>query len=45
MKRAPTEAAGRLALDDMLDALYGPKSDNSDNPDSGKNPLMGTRNL
>jgi hypothetical protein len=30
MKRAPTQAAGRRALDEMLDALYGPKSDKCD---------------
>ncbi|HEY0131578.1 MAG TPA: hypothetical protein VGB57_09245 [Allosphingosinicella sp.] len=45
MKRAPTEVAARRALDDMLDALYGPKSDNSDNDGSGKKPPMGSRNL
>jgi hypothetical protein len=33
MNRAPTEAAARRALDDMLDALYGPKSDKSDTPE------------
>ena len=44
MKRAPTEAAGRRALDEMLDALYGPKSDKSDKLDGGKNPSMGSRN-
>jgi len=45
MKQAPTEAAARRALDDMLDALYGPKSDNSDNPDSGKKLPVRSRNL
>jgi hypothetical protein len=45
MKRAPTEAAGRLALDEMLDALYGPKSDKGDTSKGGKNPLKGSRNL
>jgi hypothetical protein len=45
MKRAPSEAAARRALDEMLDALYGPKSDNGDSSDSGKNPLMGSRTL
>lgn len=32
MERAPTEAAARRALDEMLDGLYGPKSDKSDSP-------------
>jgi hypothetical protein len=45
MKRAPTEAAARLALDEMLDALYGPKSDKSDRHDGEKKPPMGSRNL
>jgi hypothetical protein len=45
MKQAPTEAAARRALDEMLDALYGPKSDKSDTAGSGKNPLMRSRNL
>ncbi|HYD38753.1 MAG TPA: hypothetical protein VEA60_14135 [Allosphingosinicella sp.] len=45
MSRAPTEAAARRALDEMLDALYGPKSDNSDTSDAGNNPSMGSRNL
>jgi hypothetical protein len=45
MSRASTPAAARRALDEMLDALYGPKSDKCDNSESGKNPLMGSRNL
>jgi hypothetical protein len=45
MKRAPSQAAARRALDEMLDALYGPKSDNSDTAGGGKKPLMGSRNL
>jgi hypothetical protein len=45
MKRAPTEAAARRALDDMLDALYGPKSDNGDDREGEKIPLIGSRNL
>jgi hypothetical protein len=45
MKRAPTEAAARRALDEMLDALYGPKSDKSDTSGGGKIPFMGSRNL
>jgi hypothetical protein len=45
MRRAPTPAAGRQALTEMLDALYGPKSDNSDNGDRGKDSLMGSRTL
>jgi hypothetical protein len=44
MKRATTQAAGRRALDEMLDALYGPKSDKSDISEGGKNPLKGSRN-
>jgi hypothetical protein len=44
MRRAPTLAAGRRALDEMLDALYGPKSDKSDSSDAGKIPLQGSRN-
>jgi hypothetical protein len=36
VKRAPTLAAGRRALDEMLDALYGPKSDKCDTPEGGK---------
>ena len=42
---APTLAAGRRALDEMLDALYGPKNDKGDNSDSGENPPLGSRNL
>ncbi|HYJ83463.1 MAG TPA: hypothetical protein VEW26_11570 [Allosphingosinicella sp.] len=45
MKRAPTEAAARRALDEMLDALYGPKSDKSDIRDGGKIPPIGSRTL
>jgi len=45
MKRAPTEAAARRALDEMLDALYGPKSDNGNNREGPKIPSMGSRNL
>jgi hypothetical protein len=45
MKRAPTEAAARRALDEMLDALYGPKSDKSDTPEGRKRPPMASRNL
>ncbi|HET9639069.1 MAG TPA: hypothetical protein VFP12_07670 [Allosphingosinicella sp.] len=45
MKRAPTEAAARRALDEMLDGLYGPKSDKGDTRDGGKIPPMGSRNL
>jgi hypothetical protein len=45
MKRAPTEAAARRALDEMLDALYGPKSDNSDTAEGRKKPIMRSRNL
>ena len=45
MERAPTEAAARRALDEMLDALYGPKSDNSDNPQGRKRPPMASRTL
>lgn len=45
VSRAPTEAAARRALDEMLDALYGPKSDKSDSPDGGKDPFMGSRTL
>jgi hypothetical protein len=45
MRQAPTLAAGRRALDEMLDALYGPKSDNSDNEGGGKIAPMGSRNL
>lgn len=45
MKRAPTEAAARRALDEMLDALYGPKSDNGGDREGGKIPPMGSRNL
>jgi hypothetical protein len=45
MKRAPTEAAARRALDEMLDALYGPKSDNPGIGDRDKKPCMGSRNL
>jgi hypothetical protein len=44
MKRAPTQAEGRRALDEMLDALYGPKSDKSDTPGSEKIRPMGSRN-
>lgn len=44
MKRAATQAEGRRALDEMLDALYGPKSDKSDNPGGEKIPPMGSRN-
>ncbi len=44
MKRAPTQAAARQALDEMLDALYGPKSDKSDTAGSGKKPAYGSRN-
>lgn len=44
MKRASTEAEGRRALDEMLDALYGPKSDNGDKRNGGKNPSLGSRN-
>ena len=45
VRQAPTLAAGRRALDEMLDALYGPKSDNSDTSGSGEIPLMGSRTL
>jgi hypothetical protein len=45
MRRASTPADSRRALDEMLDALYGPKSDNSDISEGGENPLMGSRNL
>ena len=45
MKRAPTEAAARRALDEMLDALYGPKNDKSDNREGEKKPPMGSRTL
>lgn len=45
MKRAPTEAAARRALDEMLDALYGPKSDNGDIGGGDERPPMGSRNL
>ncbi|TMJ19715.1 MAG: hypothetical protein E6G92_08070 [Alphaproteobacteria bacterium] len=45
MSRARTPADSRRALDEMLDALYGPKSDNSDNSEGGKISLMGSRNL
>jgi hypothetical protein len=45
MSRAPTEAAARRALDEMLDALYGPKSDKSDTSEREKNRFMGSRNL
>lgn len=44
MKLAPTEAAARRALDEMLDALYGPKSDKGDSSGRGKIPPMGSRN-
>jgi hypothetical protein len=45
MRRAPTPGAARQALTEMLDALYGPKSDNSDNSDRGENSPMGSRTL
>lgn len=45
VQRAPTVAAGRRALDEMLDALYGPKSDNSDTKGGGKSAPMASRNL
>jgi hypothetical protein len=44
MRRAPTLAAGRRALDEMLDALYGPKSDNSDTREGGKISPIRSRN-
>jgi hypothetical protein len=37
MKRAPDEAAARRALDNMLDALYGPKIDKGGSRGPGKN--------
>ncbi|HEX6375783.1 MAG TPA: hypothetical protein VFZ91_08675 [Allosphingosinicella sp.] len=40
---ADSPAAARRALDGMLDALYGPKSDSGDNSDSGKFGSMGSR--
>jgi hypothetical protein len=45
MKRAPTEGAARRALDEMLDALYGPKSDKSDTAGGGIISPMRSRNL
>lgn len=45
MRRAPTQEAGRRALDEMLDALYGPKSDKSDTSGRRENPFMGSRTL
>lgn len=45
MERASTPAAARRALDEMLDALYGPKSDKSDSESGGNIPSMGSRNL
>lgn len=45
VKLAPTLAAGRRALDEMLDALYGPKSDKGDTKGGGKSAPMGSRNL
>ncbi|HEX8623406.1 MAG TPA: hypothetical protein VF718_15670 [Allosphingosinicella sp.] len=43
--RAPTLADGRRALDEMLDALYGPKSDKGDSKSGGKSAPMGSRDL
>jgi hypothetical protein len=40
MRRASSPIAARRALDEMLDALYGPKNDNSDNSESRKNALL-----
>jgi len=45
MRRASTPDAARRALDDMLDGLYGPKSDKSDTMERGKSPFMGSRTL
>ena len=45
VRRAPDLAAGRRALGDMLDALYGPKSDNSDTAASEEKAPMESRNL
>ncbi len=45
MRRAPTPEAGRRALDEMLDALYGPKSDKSDISEKDKSLPMGSRTL
>ena len=45
MRRASTPQAARRALDEMLDALYGPKSDKSDTSEREKNRFMGSRNL
>lgn len=41
---ARTRVEGRRALDEMLDALYGPKSDNSDTGGGKRRPPMGSRN-
>ena len=48
IRDAPTPAAANRAFDEMLDALYGPKSDkgdNSDSADSGVSTSVGSRNL
>ena len=45
MRRAPTPGAARQALAEMLDALYGPKSDDSDNRGREKNSPAASRNL
>lgn len=44
IERARTDAEARRALNEMLDGLYGPKSDKSDTPDGRKKPPMGSRN-
>ncbi|MET1111575.1 MAG: hypothetical protein ABWX67_08640 [Allosphingosinicella sp.] len=45
VRGAPTPAARRLASDEMLDALYGPKNDKGDIVKGGKIPPVGSRTL
>ena len=44
IKQARSDAEARRALDEMLDGLYGPKSDKGDGGDGGKKLPMGSRN-